>query len=139
VEATRASHRRLFVEVNRADTGVKWVIEGVAYPSWTELGSAWATLAGTPVDGGGLYDLLSVGAHPQGFLATAGFYRTDDGGLNCGVDIDELAKRAQFTVVCFYVTLTALANSHGYESGLMTDLEHRMEALFAAIWNSSAS
>jgi hypothetical protein len=124
-----------FTAVQRADSGVDWVIEGVTYPSWTALGDIWAKLAGAPVDGAGLYDLLSVGAHPQGFLATAGFFRTDDGGISRQVDVDELAKRAQLAVVSFYVSLTAVANYNGYESDLMTELEGRIEAVFPNVWN----
>ena len=112
------------------------MIEGVTYPSWTDLGANWARLAGAPVDGGGLYDMLSVGAHPQGFLATAGFFRTDDGGIAREVDVYELAKRVQLAVASFYISLTALANYHGYESGLITDLEGRIEAVFPNVWNT---
>ena len=125
-----------FTEVERADSSAAWVIEGVTYPSWTDLGADWVRLAGAPVDGGGLYDLLSVGAHPQGFLATAGFFRTDDGGIAREVDVDELANRAQLAVVSFHISLTALANYHGYESGLITDLEGRIEAVFPTVWNT---
>lgn len=88
------------------------------------------------MDGGGLYDLLFVGAHPQGFLATVGFFPTDDRGMSREVDINELANRAQLAVVSLYVSLTALANYHGYESGLIDDLEARIGAVFPDVWNT---
>jgi hypothetical protein len=84
-----------------------------------------------------LYDLLSVGAHPQGFLATVGFFRADADGISREVDIDELAKRAQLAVTSFYVSLTALANYHEYESDLVSALENRIEAVFPNVWNTT--
>lgn len=39
-------------------------------------------------------------------------------------------------VVSLYLSLTAVANYHGYESGLIDDLEARIQALFPDVWNT---
>ncbi|MBN1172038.1 MAG: hypothetical protein JXA67_07675 [Micromonosporaceae bacterium] len=100
-----------------------WTIEGHSYAGWTEITSAWAEAHKLKLDGGALYNLLAICAHPQGFSATAGLTFDADGQGIRAFTMEQVEKQVRLAIVSFYDALTLVANYHGQRQPVLVNWE----------------
>jgi len=111
---------------NLADDPTKWTIEGHGYASWTTITEAWAAAHELGLDGAALYELLAVGAHPQGFSATAGLIFDSDGKGIRVFTVDHVEKQVRLAIASFYYALVLVANYHGQRQPPLASWEDEM-------------
>ncbi|XTZ13903.1 hypothetical protein ACQSSU_20615 [Micromonospora echinospora] len=109
-----------------ADDPGKWTIEGCRYSSWTEITAAWTEAYALGLDGGELYKLLSVDAHPQGYSATGGLTFDADGQGIRVFTVEQVEKRVRLAIVSFYGALTLVADYHGHRPRLLVEWEDKV-------------
>ncbi len=109
-----------------ADGPSKWTIEGHGYASWTTITEAWAAAHELGLDGAALYAVLAIGAHPQGFSATAGLSFDSDGHGTRVFTVDHVEKQVRLAIASFYYTLALVANYHGQRQALLVSWEDEM-------------
>lgn len=115
----------------------KWEIEGCRYAGWTETVKTWAATYELGLDGAALYDLLSVGAHPQGFSATAGLtFDTDGQGVRV-FSMEQVEKRVRLAIVSFYTALTLVASYHGQRPPLLVTWEDEVLQVLPGVLTAS--
>jgi hypothetical protein len=110
----RTTAEQMFVATIKDDV-TKWILDDVAYESWTEIGKRWMHEAKANVTGDALYNLLAIQTHPQGFLATQGLILAN-GELSRELDEDEVLRTGAMLLSTFYISLTLLISYHGHQS-----------------------
>lgn len=113
-------------DTNLADDPGKWAIEGHRHEGWTEITKERAEMHELGLDGGALYELLAVGAHPQGFSATAGLKFDADGQGTRVFTVELVEKQVRLAIVSFYSALTLVASYHGQRQPLLVDWENEI-------------
>jgi hypothetical protein len=108
------------------DDPSKWTIEGHGYASWTTITEAWAAAHELGLDGAALYDVLAIGAHPQGFSATAGLSFDSEGYGTRVFTVDHLEKQVPLAIGSFYYALAPVANYHGQRQASLVSWEDEM-------------
>lgn len=116
-----------------------WTIEGQAYPSWTDATKAWSAAHGTGFDGGALYKLLAVLAHPQGFSATFGLTFDADGTGTRSIELARVEILVQLAMAAFYSGLRLVANYTGHEPPVLLEWEAQIERVLPRIFGAEAS
>lgn len=123
-----------FNDVELANDPGKWSIEGHRYASWTDATEAWARANDIGVNGAGLYKLLSVLGHPQGFAATFGLTVDPTGRGTRTITIRRVEMLTQAAVAAFYSALTLLANYTGHRPQALLDWEDRADQVLPDIF-----
>lgn len=111
---------------------LKWTIEGVEFGSWEKIANGWSNAEKSEVSGGGMYDFMSLLAHPQGLKGSMGFQRDpDDSSRMTRVIPDEhVMKLARLSAQMFYSGVTMLGNYHGFKSPLISQWEEHLAKVF---------
>jgi hypothetical protein len=120
-----------------ADDPGKWTIEGHQYAGWTEITRAWAEAYALGLDGGALYEVLAVGAHPQGFSATAGLAFDAEGHGTRVFTVEQVEKQVRLAIVSFYGALTLVANYHGQSQLLLAEWEDELLRVLPGVLTTS--
>ncbi|MER6589661.1 hypothetical protein [Micromonospora chalcea] len=139
-KAAKASVAQLFQTegTSLADDPGKWTIEGHRYAGWTEITRAWAKACAPGLDGAALYELLAVGAHPQGFSATAGLTFDADGQGTRVFTVKQVEKQVRLAIGSFYSALTVVANYHGqHQQQLLVDWEDELLRVLPGVLTTS--
>lgn len=126
----------LFDDVQLADDPTKWSIEGTRYESWTDIAERWLARAGSNTAGGGLYKLLAIRAHPQGYSATQGISIDGNGIVQRSTSIGEIHRVANMVMSTFYLSLVLISTYHGLESQVIKHWEAEVERQFPRIFNA---
>lgn len=142
----KAAYKRLkktaearFADVVLADDPAKWSIGGHRYLSWTEVTESWSAAHDTGVSGSGLYKLLSVLGHPQGYSATFGLQFDADGTGIRVISISRVEKLVRLAIASFYSALTLLANYTGHRPKELVEWEDRIEKALPGIFPPATS
>jgi hypothetical protein len=130
----KAMIEALFNDVTLADDLTKWSIEGTRYESWTDIAERWLARAGANTAGGGLYKLLAIRAHPQGYSATPGFDTDENGIVQRSNSIDEIHRVACMVVSTFYLSLVLVSTYHGLQSQVIKQWGTELESHFPGIF-----
>ena len=115
----------------------KWTIEDHSHPGWTEITRVWAEAYALGLDGGALYELLAVGAHPQGFSATAGLAFDADGQGTRVFTVEQVENQVRLAIVSFYNALTLVANYHGQRQQVLVDWEDEVLRVLPGVLKTS--
>ncbi len=138
-KAQKTRLRELFTSVEEGPGGdpLKWTIEGVHYPTWTDIADSWTDAEGTGASGAAMYDQLSILTHPQGHAATVGFRPDPEDGTHV-IRVTEpvrVIKAARLGAQAFYSSVTMLANYHGFESDHITGWEEELSQAFPGFFH----
>ncbi|WP_051367229.1 hypothetical protein [Hamadaea tsunoensis] len=120
-----------FSDVILTDDPSRWSIEGHGYPSWTAITASWAQAHDTGVNGGALYNLMSVLGHPQGFAATFGL-RFDREGVRI-ITMEGVDKLVRLAIASFYSALALLASYTGHRPKVLTEWEEEIDRVLPGL------